>query len=156
MITETFEFERRNIFDLLFPYLNGHVFHVTIFENLSGIQKSGAIQPNTKGNFKTSFDFSGNSFFRKRGCVSLFDYREIDEELFNNYGERCLPTLPFFKSNRISVLFLSEEAFPKLISSEQRHKEKALNEYIVPYFEAGYQGQIELRLITKIINVIAY
>jgi len=55
--------------------LEGRVFDVTLREFFSRILVAGVIVPNQDGALPTTFGSSANSFFRNRGCVSVFDFR---------------------------------------------------------------------------------
>lgn len=64
---------------VLLPFLVGRVFHVTLSDNIPAIEASGAIRSNPGFDLKTTFGSSQNSYFRKLGCVSLFDLRDYSE-----------------------------------------------------------------------------
>jgi len=142
-----------NLFDSVFPYLHGHVFHVTKLRYLDSIIQCGEIRTNKEGNLETTFGSSSNSFFRNRGCVSLFDYRIIDPDIFEKHAYKCTPTKPASLENGIAVLFLSEGLHSKLISWKLWHEEKAYKEMVLPHFETGHPGSINIAGIKKIIEI---
>ena len=113
--TINLNFPETDLFDSVLPYLKGHVFHVTKLTNLEIIIQCGEISPNNEERFQTSFG-SSNSFFRNRNCVSLFDYRIIETELFDQYAYRCLPTQAASPECGIAVLLTSEHIHPSLLS----------------------------------------
>ena len=93
--------------------LLGRVFHCTSVGNLEGIKSAGAIVPND-GSRQSRFG-STNSYFLKRGCVSLFDYRaasldQIDESIW-----KCYPFDTTRLDPQIAFLFLSPSEHAPLI-----------------------------------------
>lgn len=130
--------------------LEGKVFHVTSLPNWELIRQSGSILPNPDGQFPTTFG-SNNSYFRKRGCVSVFDYRVKPRKAID-YRRRCdalrrvQPDTP-----GIAILFLHRDIYPKLLSWELCRDEVMLREQIVPFVEAGHPGPIPVAFIESVI-----
>ena len=140
------------LFDSVFPYLNGLVFHVTTESNLNDILKCGEIRPNPDGSYPSTFG-PYNSFFRNRGCVCLFDYRPETADQFEEYHDRCLPTDPASPGIGHSNFFhfsicLSE---PKTLDSMEGRE--AYKEMVLPYLEIGHPGPILLKKIDEVIVV---
>jgi len=134
--------------------LEGSVFHVTKRAYWPAIQRSGAILPNSDGALETTFGSSRNSFFRNRGCVSVFDYRgEIDEEVID-CRRRCYPFQPALPgSDGIVVLFLNAVIHEHLLLWKLWQNEEAYGEMIVPRVEAGHLGPISLQLVDRAIFI---
>lgn len=131
--------------------LEGKVFHVTSLPNWNLIRQSGFILPNPDGLLPTTFG-SHNSFFRKRGCVSVFDYRVEPPEDPINYKHRCHPLQPAQPDTPgVAILFLHPDIYPKLLSWELCQDEVMLRERVVPFVEAGHRGPIPISLIESVI-----
>ncbi|MCS3360017.1 hypothetical protein NYL07_09160, partial [Xanthomonas translucens pv. translucens] len=123
--------------------LEGCVFHVTRREYWPAIQRAGAVFPNIDGSLASSFGSSANSFFRNRGCVSVFDYRESPDEEIVDFRRRCYPFQPAAPGNEgITVLVLNTSLHEHLQPWTRWQDEKAYGEMIVPRVEAGHIGQI--------------
>jgi len=83
--TQDLHFKRDRVYKDLLPRLKGRVFHVTRRSVLDQIHKDGYILANQQGQRETAFG-SSQSYFRKRGCVSLFDYRSAsDKEIYDRF-----------------------------------------------------------------------
>jgi hypothetical protein len=136
-----------------FTRLLGKAFHVTKGANYLGILSAGCISHNLNGIYESSFGSSLNSFFRNSGCVSVFDYRNVPQDKFDQYAGRCHP-LTAARENGIMVVFvLGEEAADKLVSWESWDAEKTPSEMIVPYIEARYKGSLALADVETIFVV---
>lgn len=151
--TINLNFSETDLFNSVLPYLKWNVFHVTKLTNLESIIQCGEIRPNKEEKFKTSFGSSKNSFFRNRNCVSLFDYRIIETELFEKHAYKCIPTQAASPECAIAVLLTSKHIHSSLLSSKLWHDESAYKEMILPHFEVGHLGPIDLKYITKIIKI---
>jgi len=137
--------------DDIVSLLEGRVFHVTKLAHLDSIRTDGEIKPNGDGSLETTFGYV-NAFFRKRNCVSLFDYRQQPTD--ENARNKCSPFQPARSdpgSDGIAILFLKPEAYADLIPWTRSREEEAWREQIVPYVEAGYPGSISIDLIDEII-----
>ncbi|MFZ0797894.1 MAG: hypothetical protein WCA13_14725 [Terriglobales bacterium] len=132
----------------LLPKLRGRVFHVTTTEGYAGIQRDGFIGSNANGEYPLSCSQSKVSNFRKNGCVSLVDLRNISDEDLDLGLKKYYFLDPSLQGNVVSLI-LSPDAYQGLISS----KGVGLAEMIVPELEAGYQTSIPLRLIEEVISV---
>ena len=93
----------------LLPLLLGRVFHVTSQHAFAEILASGQIHPNVNGTYTSPFG-SSNSYFRKRGCVGLFDYRAATPEQIEASISKCSPYPACECDGRLAFLFLSERA----------------------------------------------
>ena len=136
--------------DRLLPLVEGRVFHVSLLSNLPAILTAGAIQPNIDGTFDTTFGYSTNSYFRNRGCVSIFDWRTPPPD--ENYVYRCWP-FPR-EVHGLAIFILSPAAYTDLLPWTRWKSDEALGEMIAPYVEAGYKGAIPLALIDEVIEVV--
>ena len=128
----------------LLARLLGKAFHVTKKINYPGILKAGCISFNQDGSFKTSFGSSSNSFFKNRGCVSVFDYRNVPQEKFDQFAGKCHPLAAARDDGEMVVFVLSTEAANRLVSWGGWKVEEAHSEMVVPYIEAGYEGSLAL------------
>ncbi|HCT4929005.1 TPA: hypothetical protein OTY92_000936 [Morganella morganii] len=139
-----------NPYDII-PFLSGRVFHVTPTTNMLLIKQTGALAPNFELLRVSKFGNSSNGFFRKRNCVSFFDYRCYGTKFWEEHAYKCFPTqiLKRERGDKISILFLHESMFGKLISWTLWKEEEAWTDRIVPFVEAGYNGMVYLRYITE-------
>ena len=132
--------------------LQGSVFHVTRRTNWQAIEASGKLLPNPGGNLRTTFGFSRNSFFRNRGCVSLFDYRAPATEEITDFRFRCDPLQPAEPGGEgIAILVLNPSICGRLISWTKWKEEEAYAEMVVPHVEAGHPGPISLEEVQRLI-----
>lgn len=140
-------------FEELQPVLRGRVFHVTPLAAWRRIQESGAISPNLGSRFETGFGSSKNSFFRNRGCISLFDFRTANDQQIEDVRWKCSPLQIAQHDRPAVILLLSPEIHERLIPWTEWEKEKAYSQMLVPYVECGYRGEIALSTITEVIIV---
>lgn len=139
----------------LLPLLMGRVFHISRSEYLESIQRTGQISTNEHGQLASTFGASRNSYFKNRGCVSVFDYRNPPEDKFEQFMGRCSPTAALTPECPIIVFFLSEATFTKLLPWTGWKIDGHPSEMILPYLEAGYPGPIPLDKIDEVIRVTA-
>lgn len=135
----------------ILPALSGRVFHVTPENNMSLIKQSGALVPNSELVQISKFGNSSNGFFRQRNCVSFFDYRCYGTKSWEEHAYKCFPTqiLNCVPGDRISILFLHESKFDKLISWTAWKEEESWGDRVVPYVETGYKGIVSLSEISE-------
>jgi hypothetical protein len=142
-----------NLFKAVYPRLQGRVFHVSLFSNLGQILGTGNILPNQHGQFTTTFGSSENSFFRNRGCVSLFDYRSVTQEELNDSVFKCSPMQPAYSGSAVAIFMLADSTCPPLLSWQMWKEAKAWSEMVVPYVEMGHHGPLPLSLVDEIMCV---
>lgn len=139
--------------DVLLPKLCGQVFHVTTEDSWKKIKISTSLRPNTDGIYPFNFGQRKASFFCKRGCISLFDFRNFPS--FNADQLECfLMKLNFlnpFNCNKAVYLFFNSDIL--LIPWTSWKEEKCYNEMIIPDIEAGYHGEIHLEDIVDILHI---
>lgn len=132
--------------------IEGHVFHVTRFAYWEAISVCGEVRPNTDGQLPSSFGFSDNSYFKNRGCVSLFDYRTPPDDTILDFRRRCHPFQPAKPGgDGIAILVLSKSAHGNLVPWTRCKEENALCEMVVPYVEIGHPGPISFSKIDQVI-----
>jgi hypothetical protein len=141
------------LIESVFSRLKGRVFHVTREAYLDSIIECGEIRPNMDGSYSTTFGSSGNSFFRNRDCVSLFDFKSPTPEKIDEYAERCWPLQPVSEDDGIAVLFISESLYPALLPWTLWKEQEAYREIVVPYIEAGHPGPIPIEKVDEILIV---
>ena len=129
--------------------LEGRVFHVTKLAYLDAILTSEKIRPNGDCSLPTTFGYLPNGYFRKRNCISLFDYRLPLTDEIKDFRTRCSP----FQHARdgIAILILNSAIYADLIPWTRWKDEEAFGDQVVPYVESGYPGSIPTRLIDEII-----
>lgn len=136
----------------LLPRLMGKVFHVSKAQYYEPIVESGAILPND-GRHGSSFGASKISYFKNRGCVSVFDYRDSPKEKFQQFMGRCAPTLPASPESPIVIFYLGEAAISRLLPWSGWEIDREVGEDVLPYLEAGHPGSIPLTEIDEILRV---
>ncbi|MEC4194350.1 hypothetical protein VSP75_25005, partial [Escherichia coli] len=84
-------------------------------------------------------------------CVSFFDYRCYGTKHWEEHAYKCFPTqfIKHVPNDRISILFLHESKFDKLIPWTAWKAEEAWSDRVVPYVETGYKGIVSLSEITE-------
>jgi hypothetical protein len=134
--------------------LEGRVFHVARYELLEQIQKDGVLRSNADGSLQTTFGSSSSSYFRKRGCLSLFDYREPPNDTIRDFRSRCAPLQPARVGGPgVAIFMLRPAVFSQLIPWTQWKMDQACGDMIVPYVEAGFPGSIPIEQIEEVIVV---
>ncbi len=133
------------------PKLRGHVFHVTTPGGYEGIIKDGFILADTEESFPFTCSQSRISFFRRNGCVSLIDLRDVSDENLED-GLRKYPFLLPFSSGEVVLLILKEDSYPDIIPWTVS-KHEGVGAMIVPYIESGYKDAISLSLIREAIAI---
>ncbi|WP_200957033.1 hypothetical protein [Lysobacter sp. Root916] len=99
----------------------------------------------------TTFGSSENSFFRNRGCISVFDYRAPSAGTWERRTD-CYPFQPASPGNEgVAIFVLNRVIYGRLQPWTLWGEEKAYNEKIAPYFEAGHEGPISLSLVDRLI-----
>jgi hypothetical protein len=131
----------------LLPKLMGQVFDVTTQRSFSGIRRSGSIKANQGGELAFTYPQSQNSYFRKKGCVCLFDLRlataeQVDEALHKYYFLN-----PSFADNRPVFLILGQACRGGLIPWSESIPEEGCRAMVLPHVEAGYPSEVPLALI---------
>ena len=131
--------------------LRGRVFHVTYARNMASIRETGFVGVNSDSSLRTTFGNAENGFYRKQGCVSVFDYEEPSEEKWREHMWKCNPLMPA-RVETVALLFLSELGKKNLIRWSQA-KEQWTTERVVPHVEAGHKGNIPLSCISELLTV---
>lgn len=134
--------------------LEGRVFHVTPIGCLPDILRSGFVEPNLDGSRHSPFGFAANGFFRRRGCVSLFDYRQGPDDPGREYRYHCWPfqaATP--RRGPIAILILNPEVYAALVPWIHWQKEQAWSQMVVPYVETGHEGPIPITMVDEVICV---
>ena len=144
--------EQGDVLEYLMPFIKGKVFHVSRVSNWQSIRVIGKILPNKNGELKTSFGSSSNSYFKNKGCVSVFDYRNIHEEEPQEHMYKCSPTSPLTPEEGIVIFILKEKFYNKLVLWDG-WKQDDLRQMVVPHVEAGFPDAIELSQIGEALFV---
>jgi hypothetical protein len=137
----------------LMPILAGKVFHITPSTNMDSIIKKGAILPNQSGEWSSLFGNSSNGFFRLRGCVSFFDYREYGQPQWEEHAYKCMPGQILERASSISALVLSKGRYSALESWSNWKVEEKWSQRVVPHIEIGHKGAVSLENIVEHIIV---
>lgn len=141
----------------LLPILRGLVFHVTSRLGYEGIVAEGAILSNRDGRLGNTFPQSASSYGRKRGCVCLFDLRDVSDEHLFGYDRNgtvgALDKFYFLNPGPFAnnpFFFVLDEAFHGGLIPWTAGNPPEMR---IPYVEAWYLGQIELTKVQKVIDV---
>lgn len=138
------------------PLLMGRIFHVTLLKVLDQIMKAEAILANTEDKLpKSVFGSSPDGYFRKQGCVSLFDFRNPLQKKIDKHFEKCSPFKLEHQGHNFAFLFLTQEEHSNFvlnpwIDSSGNHDPDG---QLVPHVEAGYRGRIPISAIEEIWEV---
>jgi len=139
-------------FEELLPHLLGKVFHVTMASSWPEIAAAGRLTVNITDR-KSPFGNSANGYFRIKGCVSFFDYRQHCSPEWKEHFDKCLPTQPLSPTSPIVVLFLSESVHHRLLSWKGWMSEQLWSYRVVPHIECGHPGPVELTTIESVLFV---
>jgi hypothetical protein len=134
------------------PLLIGNVFHATTPENFNKIIRENQILSNEKLSLESPYGRRENGFFKKRNCVSFFDYRDHKDESFKNHLYDCTIEQIYTEENdAVAILFLNKKFYKDLISWRLWKEQATLSEQVVPYVEAGLPGPLPLDQIESIV-----
>jgi hypothetical protein len=144
---------QRDLSTILLPILVGRVFHVTTPEAFANLLAEGMIKTNENGDFAFTFGQSANSYFRRRGCVSVFDLRSVTSAQSEDSLRKYYFLTTWFTTNKPVFLCLNSTGFERLIPWIRWKEEEAYHEMVIPYVEAGYPGDIPIDLIDAAVRV---
>jgi hypothetical protein len=133
----------------LLPRLVGRVFHVTTPEAYTRILSDRFIKSNKAGDFPFTWEKSESSYFRKRGCVCVFDLRSATREQVNDGLLKCPP----WSNNQVVFLLLKESCYQRLIPWTIAKSDVGFREMYVPYVEVGYPDAISLDDVERVLLV---
>jgi hypothetical protein len=140
------------ISSLLMPRLMGRRFHVTCRDRVPAIEAAGTIYHNLDRDLPTAYGSSSNSFFRNRACVSVFDYSIASAEQVDESLRKCTPYQAGRKCDwQLAFYFLRPEA--ELRSWKEWKETESWREMVVPFVEAGHEGDIPLSTIEELLEV---
>jgi len=137
----------------IWPFIAGRVFHVTRSANVASILQAGGISPNKDGTFPSTFGSADNSFFRKRGCVSVFDLAHPTPEDIQVHLCSCWPLQTARPGSGIAIFILASAACKALVSWERWKEEDVVEQMVVPYVEAGFHGFLDLDRVAELIVI---
>lgn len=138
----------------LMPRLLGRVFHVTCLARLPDILAAGAIAPNPDGERAGAFPSADQSLCRRRGAVSMFDYRHANAEQLALSLDACAPDLPVRAcAFAIAVLFLAPNAYASLDAWDALPAADRGRWMLVPFVEACHPGPGPVEHLDEILRV---
>lgn len=147
---ENIEILDRELFATLEPRLLGRVFHVTSHEVAHRVLGGEGILTNENGTLTSGFRSSDQSFFRLRGCVSLFDFRNLTPDGREKALYDASALNPNGHANNCpAFLFLNPCCFDKLLPWTLCDGKQM----VVPYVECGHEGPIGCESITEALFV---
>lgn len=144
---EEYSFVKSELKEKLLPLLMQKVFHVTPYDSFIKIMKDGVI----KGGSEVGRKWYEDSFNRKNGYVSLFDFRDKDQSIIDDALNIKLSLSQFGK--KIAVLILNELQYSELITYEHVRAKVSLKEKLIPYVESWYPKAIPLGSIEEVIVI---
>lgn len=147
MDIDWFTLTEKKAYEKLWPKLKGKVFHRTSLENYRKILACGFIDNNKNEKYK--LNWSSNSYFRNRGCISVCDLYNHTRPVLTKkavYQYRIFSQREDI-DDKFVFLFLHESAYHHLIKWE---KEKIYSGTFVPHLESGYPDKIPLSLISEV------
>jgi len=131
------------------------IFHITRHINYCSIIQDGYIKG---GINETSTWGTDSSFFCNLGCVCLINNKSSYRvDLSSEEGLTYYWKFPFadarfisrYCKDKVVYLILKDEISQDLISWQTWKDEEKLRERVVPYYEAGYKGNLPLSLVEK-------
>ena len=131
----------------LFPQLRTRVFHATSHTGFAGIQRDGYIGSNKDKRYPCAYPQAENSFFRKRGYVSLIDLRTATDEQIEDGDMKYRYLSP--SSEQTILLFLKPDCYDQLVTWDVSKAEEGLRAMIVPYVESGFPDAIPVSCIEE-------
>lgn len=144
----------RQMTERLVPIVRERVLHITCTSNLQSILADGKVSGNANGRLSSSFGSSSNGFFRCRNAVSVFDYRSVPDDKFEDAWSKCSPLTALRNCNfKIALLFLAQESYEHLINWRRWHDDQSYEQMLVPYVEAGYSAPMPLSAIDEILEI---
>jgi len=157
---ETINCPELELESVVLPKLRGSVFHVTNTAGLKGIRKDKLIRNNKDGKFPFTWGQSAHNYGINRGCICLWDLRNITNKQLKNALEEYPFLNPPSAENKPIYLFISEGLFPELISHMEARAERAKlkdakvwKEIWVPNAEAWFRGNIPIDNISRGVRV---
>lgn len=136
------------------PFLEsliGRIFHVTSLQNFDVIKRAGVICAHPWPRPESPFGDRTSTYFRSRGCISVFDYSTPSHDQIRTSWRRCCP-LDAARPGPAIFVFLPASFFVQLVSwTDWQDEESTLT--IVPYVEAGYPDAINLADISEVMQV---
>jgi hypothetical protein len=109
---------------------------------------------NADGRLASSFGSSSNGFFRLRNAVSVFDYRSVSDEEFEDAWSKCGPHQALAKCGyKIALLFLAPDFHGHLIGWRLWQEQQAWAQMLVPHVEAGFPAPLPIEAVEEIVEV---
>ena len=138
---------------VVLPRLIGRVFHVTTRAGYAGISRDGLIKSNQDAVLPFSYPQSEASYFRKRGCVCLFDLRSATADQIDEALQKFYFLDPSSEDKPPVFLFLNHSCYERLIPWSVSFPDEGYRAMVIPYVEAGYSGDIPLSLIDSVLSL---
>jgi len=133
----------------LLPVLRGRVFHVTTPSAYRSISEQGVILAHPPGSVE-QWDY--DAYFRSANCVSLCDLRSLDDEQLKTALAAYYFLAPRHDSDPV-FLVLGPDAEAQVITYDDAISQGARKKMIVPFIEAGFEGDLDLDLIEQVVTV---
>lgn len=133
------------------------IFHITQHVNYLSIIQDGYIKGGVN---ETSTWGTESSYFCNLGCVCLvnnkssYRARLSSEESLTYYWKFPFADARFISrycKDKVVYLILKDAISSDLISWQKWKDEEKLRERVVPYYEAGYKGNLPLSLVERVL-----
>jgi hypothetical protein len=148
------QIEYSRVREEMLPLLRDRVFHVSCCSTIESMLADGGILSNELGKLGMAFGSSAHSYFRFRGCVSLFDFRNLSDEELLHALDACSPWSAARACNyQLALWFLSPKAYFGLESGRDWNPKVAPGQIVVSFVEVGHPGRISLRSISELWEV---
>jgi hypothetical protein len=151
--TKRIDCEAGDLGHTLLPLLRGHVFHMTNEEKFGDICRSGWIYSQEQGQFVFAPGQTETTYGRKHGWVNLFDFsdkqdKDVKEALVRHWFFRTLRN-----AGTLAYLVIAESAYSSLISWKQALREGGGKEFLIPFVQTWYPGDMPLQLVSDCLVV---
>ena len=128
----------------ILPLLKGRAFHVTDETAYQSILAKGRVCTNRDERYQFTYAFSGLSYFRQRGCVSVCDLRSVTDSEIGEGLDRYNFLHPRYDHDTVVHLLLGDTATRRLITWDQATQADGLTIQGVPHIESGHPGPIPI------------
>lgn len=140
------------------------IFHITSLSAFEKIKECGAIRSNLGGVFQNSFSQSEKCFARRKGWVSLFDFRNKEDAEIRESEENCIYGL--LRKHEHPVVLIIDPIFYADLRFQEKYTKNistsnaiSLDDIIrvqgtfVPYTECWYPGDIPFGTVATALHL---
>ena len=138
----------RDLRKVLSPYLEGHFFHATTFENWLMIKSCG---------YLTGKDVNGSlcpqrtSYGSRRGYICIFDWKNNSKETIREQSIKLNPFDPFGHSCDPVFVIFKNDIESNIIPNNVAVLETEYREMFVPHIECWHSKDIQLNTVKTVL-----